>query len=302
MLLLFALALILSPLAHGWCINSPRQLVNCADSTSSSTVGCYAYSQCAATQGNTFTGSISTMNGDTFSAFLVDAANFANYQAGTSFTCFSGFGSCVSGAPTPGTSAVSISGSWTASSTYYLVIECDNSVVSCQLAYNFDLNVASSTSAPTSSPTSPPPATTAAPAPAPGDVTWAGSYAVQSGCDQATCCCLTGTVVVTQSGLSVAFSGAVVGQCGGSSTFAGSSTLSALSSSTASFTFLGEQFIATRSGNTVNVANQQAPQCSGSATCTSGACFSSTTTTSAAVDAGSAILLPALLLGYLVAA
>ena len=82
-----------------------------------------------------------------------------------------------------------------------------------------------------------------------------------------------GTVVVTQSGLSVAFSGAVIGQCGGSSTFAGSATLSALSSNTASFTFLGEQFTVTRSGNTVSVTNLQATQCSGSATCTGGACF-----------------------------
>ena len=45
-----------------------------------------------------------------------------------------------------------ITGTWTASSTYYLVIECDNAVVSCQLTYNFKLNVASSTSAPTSPP------------------------------------------------------------------------------------------------------------------------------------------------------
>ena len=47
MLRLFLLAALLASLVHGWCINSPRQLVDCTDFASSSTVGCYAYSQSA---------------------------------------------------------------------------------------------------------------------------------------------------------------------------------------------------------------------------------------------------------------
>lgn len=111
--------------------------------------------------------------------------------------------------------------------------------------------------------------------PPPAPVAWAGTYAVQSGgCSTTSCCCLTGTVTVTQSGLSVTFSGPVVGQCGSSTSYSGSATLSSASSTTASFALLGQQFTATRSGNTVSVQNIAFPQCSGSATCTGGACLS----------------------------
>ena len=85
--------------------------------------------------------------------------------------------------------------------------------------------------------------------------------------------------MVTQSGLSVTFSEPVKGQCGDSTSVTGSAILSSLSSSTVLFTLLGQQFVATRSDNTVSVANQQFPQCSGSAICTGGACLSSSSST-----------------------
>lgn len=286
MFLLLAL-LISSPFAHGWCVNSPQQLPNCADLTSSSTVGCYAYSQCAVSMGDTFTGTISTTQDDSFSAFLMSASDFAAYQAGNPFSCYSGFGSCENGTPSPGTSSKSISGSWTAASTNYLVIECDNLALSCQLEYNFNLK-ASGGSTPTSPATSAPVVLpTSPPAPAPGAVSWGGRYEVQAGCDQSTCCCLTGTVFVTQNGVTLGFSGGLAGQCGGTSTFSGASTLTALSSNVASFSVLGDNFTATRSGNIVSVVNQQSPKCSGTATCTAGACLSTTLTSSSSSSSSS---------------
>lgn len=127
-------------------------------------------------------------------------------------------------------------------------------------------------------------------------VAWAGKYKVQSGCSTTSCCCLAGTVTVTQSDLSVSFSGSVTGQCDGSTSYSGSATLSSASATTASFTLLGQQFTATRSGDMISVENIAYPQCSGSAVCTGGACSSSSSSSgSVASSTPSALLALALM-------
>ncbi len=73
--------------AAAWCINSPDQRPVCSDFMTSGTVGCYAYSSCAATNGQSFSGSFSTVQSDSYSVFLLDNTNFLAYQAGTTYSC-----------------------------------------------------------------------------------------------------------------------------------------------------------------------------------------------------------------------
>ena len=104
---------------------------------------------------------------------------------------------------------------------------------------------------------------------------WAGNYKVNSVCSTSTCCCLTGTIEVAQTGLSIKIQGPVTGNCGTTTSFLGYATLSSSTSTTVTFNILGSSYSATRSGNQVIVTNLGASQCSGSATCISGACNSS---------------------------
>lgn len=96
------------------------------------------------------------------------------------------------------------------------------------------------------------PATTAPPA---TTINWAGNYQVNSGCSTSTCCCLTGTVQVVQSGLSIKIQGLVTGNCGTTTGVVAYGTLSSSTSTTVTFTLLGSAYSATRSGNQVIVTN-----------------------------------------------
>lgn len=119
-----------------------------------------------------------------------------------------------------------------------------------------------------------------APAPAPAPTLWAGSYSVNSGCDTITCCCLTGTVQVTQNNLYVTIYGPLIGSCGGATQFSGFITLTTIYDSTVTFTVDGEDYSATRSNGFITVNNLNAPQCSGSATCINGPCYSGSSSSS----------------------
>jgi hypothetical protein len=116
--------------------------------------------------------------------------------------------------------------------------------------------------------TSPPTSTSSTSSP-----TWSGTYSIQPGCSQSSCCCLSGSAVVTQSGTSLSIVSPVAGQCGTTTSITATATLSSFSSTTASFTLLGQSFIATRSGDSVIVDNISAPSCSGTAICSGGACL-----------------------------
>lgn len=117
--------------------------------------------------------------------------------------------------------------------------------------------------------------TTLPPAPTPiPTVAWGGSYHVDGGCDKDDCCCLSGTVGVTQSLLSLTFDASLAGQCDGVTTETGYATLASLSSTSVSFSLYDQQFTATKDGETITMENLDYPQCSGKGKCVSGACYS----------------------------
>jgi hypothetical protein len=118
------------------------------------------------------------------------------------------------------------------------------------------------------------------PTPAPSSVAWAGEYLVGAGCSTSTCCCLTGTISVTQSGTLINISGGVTGQCGGVTAWTPSFTLSSTSAATVDFSYLGNSYRATKTGRVVSVTNLSATQCSGTATCQSGPCANSSNASS----------------------
>lgn len=120
-------------------------------------------------------------------------------------------------------------------------------------------------------PTTLPPAPSPTPIPS---VAWGGSYHVDGGCDKDDCCCLSGTVGVTQSLLSLTFDASLAGQCDGVTTETGYATLDSLSSPSVSFSLYGQQFTATKDGEKIVMQNLDYPQCSGSGKCVSGACYS----------------------------
>ena len=109
---------------------------------------------------------------------------------------------------------------------------------------------------------------------------WAGTYIINAGCATSQCCCLSGTATVVQSGTSVTINSGLTGQCNGQTTASIPITLSSATSTSASFTFGGQSFTATKNGDTVQVTNNDNNACSASATCTSGSCKTTTTTTS----------------------
>jgi hypothetical protein len=96
---------------------------------------------------------------------------------------------------------------------------------------------------------------------------WTGTYQTNPGCNPGACCCLSGQVVVTQSGTTVSVQSPIAGQCGTfSSPTSFSFVLSSSTATTASATVLGQAFTFTKSGNVVTATNLDAPGCSGSAT------------------------------------
>ena len=104
---------------------------------------------------------------------------------------------------------------------------------------------------------------------------WSGTYRVDSGggCNTASCCCLTGTFTVTQSGTQVSSSFvAVTGQCGGLTSTSLSMTLSSPTAASGSTTIGGQTVNIVKNGLYVTLTNTVSAQCSGSATCISGDC------------------------------
>ncbi len=109
-----------------------------------------------------------------------------------------------------------------------------------------------------------------------GSTVWGGNYQINSGgCNTATCCCLSGSFTVTQSGTQLyAPNVPVSGQCGGTTSTTLVATLATPTST--SFSTPSGDLTFTKNGDIVTLTNNAAPQCSGTATCTSGNCRTST--------------------------
>lgn len=152
------------------------------------------------------------------------------------------------------------------------------------------------TSSPTPTPVIVPSTSSPTPAPVTNVATWAGTYNIQSGCSTSSCCCLTGTITVAQSGTQVTVQGPVTGQCSGTSSTTISFTLTSSTATTATFTSAGNSYQAIRSGNSIQLNNLSFNQCSGSATQTATSDATSSialTTTSVAMMTISAVLMNA---------
>lgn len=101
----------------------------------------------------------------------------------------------------------------------------------------------------------------------PSSTSWAGTYQVNTGCSQTSCCCLTGQISVTQAGTTISVQSPISGQCGtNTSPTSFSFALDSSSATSASGTVLGQSFTFTKSGNVVTATNNDFPSCSGSAT------------------------------------
>lgn len=110
----------------------------------------------------------------------------------------------------------------------------------------------------------------------PGTTVWGGVYQVNSGqCNTATCCCVDGTFAAVQTGTQVNAILGLTGSCNGALSTPVVLTLPSGMATSASATVLGQTLEIVKNGNTVTLTNQNAPQCSGSATCTSGDCRAS---------------------------
>ena len=101
-----------------------------------------------------------------------------------------------------------------------------------------------------------------------GAPSWIGSYRAGSQCNQATCCCLTGDITVSESGSDAIVSGGVAGQCG--STTRTSIVVQPYPTSSSFTTTLpgGDQatFTLSSDGNTITEVDSSSPQCGGTAT------------------------------------
>lgn len=107
--------------------------------------------------------------------------------------------------------------------------------------------------------------------------TWSGNYQVTSTCNTASCCCVTGSFTLVQSGTQVTGTLGLTANCGVPS-FGVVINLSSPTSTTASFSLGSQTFNVVKSGTTITLSNVQAPQCSGTATeSTSSTCFHEST-------------------------
>jgi hypothetical protein len=108
-----------------------------------------------------------------------------------------------------------------------------------------------------------------------GSTIWSGTYRIEAGCNQASCCCLSGSFSVSQTGTTVsATSVPVSGVCGGATTTSFSMNLGSATSASGSTTLGGQTVNIAKNGVSVTLTNTAASQCSGSAICTSGDCLS----------------------------
>jgi hypothetical protein len=136
---------------------------------------------------------------------------------------------------------------------------------SCPASGSSGVNSASCSSGTTTSPSS-------------GPTVWSGNYQVTSTCSTGTCCCVTGSFSLLQSGTQVSGTFPLTGNCGGASTFPAVINLASATSTSASVNLNGQTLNIVKSGTTVTLSNVQFPQCSGTATCNSGDCTGSSTT------------------------
>jgi hypothetical protein len=102
---------------------------------------------------------------------------------------------------------------------------------------------------------------------------WSGTYQTDKACNQTQCCCFSGVVTISQSGANLTGSTAIAGQCSGVSTLAFSQTLAFPASIAFVSSFSGQAFFVEKDGILLTLKNLGFPQCSGSATCTSGDCL-----------------------------
>jgi hypothetical protein len=101
---------------------------------------------------------------------------------------------------------------------------------------------------------------------------------VTSTCNTGSCCCVSGTFSLTQVGTQVSGNLPLTGNCGGAASVPVVVTLATPTSTSFSTTLGGQTLNVVLSGGTVTLTNIAAPQCSGTATCTSGDCRSATST------------------------
>lgn len=153
----------------------------------------------------------------------------------------------------------------------FLTGNCDITLSSpsyvCSIFQSLDAPSTLTTTATSASTTTP--ATTSTTSTSLPSSSWAGTYTVDAQCSRSSCCCLTGTLTVTQSGTLIGVTGPISGQCGSTASPVGFSfVLSSQSANSATFTALGNSYTATRNGNVIQVTNNDFPQCSGSATLT----------------------------------
>ena len=100
-----------------------------------------------------------------------------------------------------------------------------------------------------------------------GASTWTGTYRAGGQCNQASCCCMTGVIAVSESGSSAVVSAGVTGQCG-------SATQTSLvvpypTSNTFTTTLPGGDqatFTLSSDGTTITEVDTSSPQCGGTAT------------------------------------
>ena len=107
-----------------------------------------------------------------------------------------------------------------------------------------------------------------------GSTVWSGQYQVTSSCGSG-CCCIGGTFSLTQSGTQVTGTVGLTGSCQGQTSAPISVTLPSATATSVSTTVLGQRMNIVKNGATVTLDNLDASQCSGTATCTSGDCRSS---------------------------
>ena len=153
----------------------------------------------------------------------------------------------------------------------FLSIACNNLLLDCSVTVTTTTAFCqiSSTQAPTTqsptiaAPTSTAP-TTAAPTPPAGGETpvqWAGQYDTSgSACQTSSCCCMTGIITVTQSGLAVTISGGST--CGAVDV---SGTISSTTSNVVNVYIGGTSYTVQKTDTGVIVTNNDSPVCSGSA-------------------------------------
>lgn len=107
-----------------------------------------------------------------------------------------------------------------------------------------------------------------------GSTVWSGIYQVGSACGSG-CCCVNGQFTILQTGTQLSATLGLTGNCGGTTSIPQVVNLASATSTSFSTTILGQTLNVAKNGAAITLTNSAASQCSGSATCTSGDCRSS---------------------------